>query len=394
MNPPIADAETPLAGDILIVDDAPANLRLLSGMLVERGHKVRPALNGKLALMGAQAVPPDLILLDIKMPGLSGYEVCEQLKADPRTRDIPIIFISALDQTEDKVKAFTFGGVDYITKPFQVEEVLARVETHLALHTLQRQLAAANAELQESNAELKASNADLHAFAHTVAHDLKSPLGVILGYSVLLELDLAQMSPEEIVGSLHGITKMGYKMSDIIEALLLFASVRQADEVECEQLDMGAVVDKVLERLAPDIEAARAEVVVPETWPTVCGYAPWIEQVWVNYISNALKYGGDAEAGVAPRVELGVCDAEDHADYRFFAGYRFFVRDNGPGLAPDQRAKVFTPFTRFHQARAKGHGLGLSIVQRIVEKLDGQVGVDSAGAGQGCTFWFVLPSTT
>jgi len=350
-------------------------------MLGEQGYNVRLAPNGKLALMGAQAVPPDLILLDIKMPVLSGYEVCAQLKADPRTRDIPIIFISALDQTEDKVKAFTLGGVDYVTKPFQVEEVLARVETHLALYTLQRQLAAANAELE-------ASNADLQAFAHTVAHDLKSPLGIILGYSVLLELDLAQMSPEEIAESVHSITKTGYKMSDIIEALLLLASVRQADEVEHEQLDMGAVVAKVLERLAPDVEAAHAEIVAPETWPTVWGYAPWIEEVWVNYIGNALKYGGDAEADVAPRVELGVCDAEDHADYRFF------IRDNGPGLAPDQRAKVFTPFTRFHQTHAKGHGLGLSIVRRIVEKLGGQVGVDSAGAGQGCTFWFVLPFTT
>ncbi len=122
MNPSIADAETPISGDILIVDDTPANLRLLSGMLGEQGYKVRLAPNGKLALMNAQAAPPDLILLDIKMPGLSGYEVCEQLKADPRTRDIPVIFISALDQTEDKVKAFTFGGVDYITKPFRLEE--------------------------------------------------------------------------------------------------------------------------------------------------------------------------------------------------------------------------------------------------------------------------------
>ncbi len=388
MNPSIADAETPISGDILIVDDTPANLRLLSGMLVERGYKVRLAPSGKLALMNAQAVPPDLVLLDIKMPGLSGYEVCERLKADPRTCDIPIIFISALDQTEDKVKAFTFGGVDYVTKPFHVEEVLARVETHLALHTLQRQLAAANAELQEANAELQASNADLRAFAHTVAHDLKSPLGVILGYSALLESDFAQLSPEEITNSLHLIAKWSYKMRDIIDVLLLFASVRQADEVEHERFDMGAVVGEVLERFAPDIEAAHAEIVAPETWPTVCGYAPWIEEVWGNYISNALKYGGDEEAGVAPRVELGACDAEGQA------GYRFFVRDNGPGLAPEERAKVFAPFTRFHQDRAKGHGLGLSIAQRIVEKLGGQVGVDSAGPGQGCAFWFVLPFTT
>ena len=122
MNPSYADPMAPLAGDILIVDDEPANLRLLLGMLVEHGYKVRSAISGKLALMGAQAVPPDLILLDIRMPGMSGFEVCEQLKADPRTCDIPIIFISALEQIEDKARVFTLGGVDYITKPFQVEQ--------------------------------------------------------------------------------------------------------------------------------------------------------------------------------------------------------------------------------------------------------------------------------
>ena len=150
MNPSMTDAETPLAANILIVDDTPANLRLLSEMLVKRGYKVRAAPDGSLALTSAQAIPPDLILLDIKMPGLSGYEVCEQLKADPRTRDIPIIFISALDQTEDKVKAFTLGGVDYVTKPFQVEEVLARVETHLRIRRLQAQLEARVHELEEA----------------------------------------------------------------------------------------------------------------------------------------------------------------------------------------------------------------------------------------------------
>ncbi len=116
MNPSIADKETSRAGNILIVDDTLANLRLLSDMLVEQGYKVRLAPNGKLALMGVQAVPPDLILLDIKMPGLSGYEVCEELKADPRTCDIPVTFISALDAIQDKVYAFKADGVDYVTK--------------------------------------------------------------------------------------------------------------------------------------------------------------------------------------------------------------------------------------------------------------------------------------
>jgi sigma-B regulation protein RsbU (phosphoserine phosphatase) len=134
-------------GDILVVDDTPANLRLLSQMLNEQGYKVRPVLDGRLALAAAQAKPPDLILLDIRMPDLNGYQVCERLKAESQTKDIPIIFISALDAIQDKVKAFKVGGVDYITKPFHVEEVLARVETHLTLHKLQEQLELANQKM-------------------------------------------------------------------------------------------------------------------------------------------------------------------------------------------------------------------------------------------------------
>ena len=150
----VLDAEAPRVSDILIVDDMPANLRLLSNMLTEQGYNVRMSPDGELALLYAQGTPPDLILLDVNMPGLSGYEVCRQLKADPRTADVPVLFISAQDQTEDKVKAFTSGGVDYITKPFQLEEVLARVKTHLALHALQTQLAERVHELEEALAKV------------------------------------------------------------------------------------------------------------------------------------------------------------------------------------------------------------------------------------------------
>ena len=135
-------------GDILIVDDTPANLRLLSKMLAEQGYQVRPVPDGALALAATRAELPDLILLDIRMPEMNGYEVCEHLKADARTRDIPIIFISALDEIQDKVRAFTVGGVDYVTKPFQIEEVLARVEAHLALRKLQKQLQDANKKME------------------------------------------------------------------------------------------------------------------------------------------------------------------------------------------------------------------------------------------------------
>ncbi|HOT90151.1 MAG TPA: response regulator [Anaerolineae bacterium] len=407
--------ENTVVGDILVVDDTPANLRLLAGMLSEQGYKVRPAPNGKLALMAARAAPPDLILLDINMPDMNGYEVCAALKDDPATRDIPVIFISALDQTEDKVKAFTLGGVDYVTKPFQIEEVLARVKTHLTLYTLQRQLATANRELRAANAELAASNADLNAFARTVAHDLKNPLSAVIGFSSLLEARFRRMEPEKIAENLHRITRTGYKMRDIIDELLLLANVRQVDTVQTGPLDMGAVVAEAMSRLELQIQETQASIVMPETWPVALGYAAWVEAVWANYIGNALKYGGDAAANIPPRVELGYAILDCRSPVADSAspcatGMRqpeienlkskienpqskivFWVRDNGPGLTPEEQARAFTPFTRFHQEKAEGHGLGLSIVQRIVEKLGGQVGVEStAMPGEGCIFWFTL----
>ncbi len=143
------------AGNILIVDDTPANLRLLSKMLGRHGYEVRPIPNGKLAIAATQAALPDLILLDINMPDMNGYEVCRQLKADEKTRNIPIIFISALNEVTDKVEAFKVGGVDYVTKPFQVEEVLARINTHLTIRNLQENLETKNAQLQDALNNIK-----------------------------------------------------------------------------------------------------------------------------------------------------------------------------------------------------------------------------------------------
>ncbi len=155
-----AGAERPDA-DILVVDDTAANLYLLVRLLAEHGYKVRPSMNGRLALAAAQISPPDLILLDIMMPEMDGYELCEHLKADRRTRDIPVIFISALGGALDKVRAFTVGGVDYITKPFQTEEALARIRTHLTIRRLQRELQAQNRQLAQKNAELEEALANV-----------------------------------------------------------------------------------------------------------------------------------------------------------------------------------------------------------------------------------------
>ncbi len=393
-------SEIPFKANIIVVDDTRANLRFLTEILTQQGYAVRPATNGQMALSSVQARPPDLILLDIMMPDMDGYEVCTRLKSDDRTSDIPIIFLSALNEVEDKVRAFEIGGVDYITKPFQMEEVLARVHTHLALRELQQRLEAQNARLQKEIIEreraqhdlelyaheLEDSNAELDAFAHTVAHDLKTPLTAMIGFSALLWRRCASLPLETICDRLELITQTGHKMTNIINELLLLASVRKVEEVELGILRMDEIIAEVLKRFETEIESAAATIDVAKTWPAAIGYAPWVEEVWVNYVSNALKYGGAPEEGRPPHVTLGA-DMEATA-----SGPRFWVRDNGPGLSADEQSQLFAQFTRLHEVRAEGHGLGLSIVQRIVAKLGGDVGVASDGAGQGCTFWFVLPA--
>jgi len=220
---------------------------------------------------------------------------------------------------------------------------------------------------------------DLDAYAHSVAHDLKNPIGVILGAVEVIGMRFSSSLPEAAQKLYNIISRNSRKMIDIINALLLIASVREGKEVVMDHPDMAAIVNEVLNRLSNDITASQAHISVPDRWPGIRGYAPWIEEVWVNYISNAIKYGG-----TPPQIELGATEQGD-------GKVRFWVRDNGTGLSQEDQSMLFTQFTRLDQSKAEGHGLGLSIVQRIVERLGGQVGVESA-VGQGSTFFFTLPS--
>jgi two-component system sensor histidine kinase/response regulator len=372
-------------GDILIVDDALPNLRLLSRMLKNNNYQVRAISNSTMVKTVVEADPPDLILLDITMPGQDGYQVCELLKANQLTKDIPVIFISALDDVLDKVKAFSVGGIDYITKPFQVEEVLARVETHLTIRTLQKQLNMKVRDLEtltenlfQANEDLRASNDELNAFAHTVAHDLKNPLASTLLSIDLLERFIELEIQEKALKTVANIREGGYKLTNIIDELLLLASVRK-ETVEREILNMGDIVRQAVARLEMMVVKYEAHISLMEEWPMAVGYAPWIEEVWVNYISNSIKYGG-----TPARVECGTQIQEDGM-------VRFWVKDNGDGIPDDMVSTLFTEFTRLKYTRAKGYGLGLSIVKRIIDKLDGEVGVEST-IGSGSIFYFTLPA--
>ena len=199
--------------NILIVDDTPANLRLLAGMLTEQNYKVRPVPNGELALTAAQAAPPDLILLDITMPGMDGYEVARRLKAGEQTRAIPIIFISALDEVLDKVKAFEAGGVDYDTKPFQFEEVLARVETHLTLRRLQLELQKSNEVLEQRVQERTAELWDLN---QSLARFVPKLLLEHLGKSSILDVELGDQVHGKMTvmfADIRGFTTLSEQMA-------------------------------------------------------------------------------------------------------------------------------------------------------------------------------------
>lgn len=366
---------------ILIVDDIPDNVSTLFHFLDTHDFEVLVARDGEAALELIDYERPDLILLDVMMPGIDGFETCRRLKADVKTQEIPIIFMTALSDTLDKVKGFELGAVDYITKPIHQEEVLARINTHITLRHLQQQLEVKNTELETKNveletknAELEAKNAELDAFSYTVAHDLKNPLSHLIGMSDLLQNEFSENLSQQGYQCLQHIFKSSSKMIEIINALLLLASVSK-QAVKLAPLDMGEILYRVEQRLSSMLQQYEGEIIMPKEWPVALGYAPWLEEVWVNYLSNGLKYGGES-----PRLELGAT-LEGNV-------IRFWVRDNGLGLSIDAMNKLFTPFTRLHKT-SEGHGLGLSIVERIVEKLGGKVGVESQ-VGVGSVFYFTL----
>lgn len=358
-------------GDILIVDDTPANLRVLSATLSERGYEVRCVNSGAMALTVAQNAPPDLILLDIKMPEMDGYQVCRQLKSNVKTHEIPIIFLSALDDAADKVKAFTAGGVDYITKPFQTEEVLARVNNQLTISHLRQKLIAQNEELMRSNQELE-------QFTSVVSHDLQQPLQVIVGFARLLEQKSQtweQQDSKEFIGK---IVSSGTYMQELIRDLLAYSRVNRSDPAY-ERVDCNAVLAQVLNNL--QIAIARSNAVITHyALPTVTANETQLEQVFQNLISNALKFQHPV---ITPRIEIAVTPTEEE--------WQFSIKDNGIGISPDKFPSIFQMFQRLHQRNEyPGTGIGLAICKKAIEAHEGRIWVESE-PGVGTTFCFTIP---
>jgi signal transduction histidine kinase len=354
---------------ILIVDDTPANLGVLVETLGTAGYQLMVAEDGEEALAQTEQTLPDLILLDVMMPGIDGFETCRRLKARSNTRDVPVLFMTALSEIADKVKAFGAGGVDYITKPIEHEEALARIRTHLALRRLRR-------ELQEQ-LTLK------ERFMRIAGHDLRNPLCLIL-----MAAELARRQPGVPAETVRYIGNIGDSATQMRRIIDTFLDLRPAAPGETRpgarsRVDLNLLADAVVRQHTPAAERKQItlESALAADLPLAHCDAGHAYQAFANFTSNALKFTpGGGRVVVGTRLTPG--------------GVRVEVSDTGPGVPAAERDQLFREHARLSPRPTAGeesNGLGLAIVRHLVEAQSGTVGAEFPAAG-GSVFWFELPT--
>jgi len=377
---------------ILIVDDTPANLLVLKELLAKPDRKLLTADNGKDALKIALDKDVDLLLLDVQMPEMDGFEVAQILQSNKKTKDIPIIFVSATKKEHGSIlKGFEEGAIDYLFKPLNPELTKAKVSVLLKIQRQRRelleknrsleqadiQIKKLNAELEEHIGQLKALNHELEAFSYSVSHDLRAPLRAVTGYSRIFEEDYSPRLDDEGRRLLKKIQHNAGKMSHLIDDLLQFSKLGRKEVMKSE-IDMEDLVRKISEEHNHG-HAKKAEIIIHGMIPAKADPA-LITQVWVNLISNAIKYSANSEN---PRIEIG---SEQKGKE-----IRYYIKDNGAGFDMNYAGKLFGVFQRLHDEKEfEGTGIGLAIVQRIISRHGGTVKAEGK-VNEGATFYFTLP---
>lgn len=363
--------------DILIVDDTAANLQVLGLMLRQHKYKVRPAPSGKLALQAVAACPPDIILLDITMPEMNGYEVAAKLKENPATAEIPIIFISALTEVDDKVKAFRAGGVDYVTKPFQIEEVLSRVSVHLVIQHQRR-------ELRRNYERIRELELVREKLTRLIVHDMRGPLGAIRMHYEIIGENNPGMDEAAKKSLLRGILATD-TLIDMTNSLLDIARLREGRmPLNIESAELAAIARETVENAAVLIGERSVTVESPEASVSAGVDRSLIRRVIQNILGNAIKFT-DAKEG---RIVITAGIAPD--------GMRIVtIRDNGPGIPAEFRTRIFEEFWQVEGTQVQGvhsTGLGLNFCKLAVEAHGGKIAVHEAPE-RGSLFEIRLPET-
>jgi len=414
--------------DILIVDDTPENIRFLSTLLVEQGYQVRKALTGKMALTAAQAIVPDLILLDINMPHMNGYETCKLLKQSEETASVPIIFLSALNDVVDKVKAFQVGGVDFISKPFQFEEVLVRIQTHLQIQVLQSQLHLKNTQLEKALESLKQAQmqllrkeklSGLGQLVAGVCHEINNPISFIAGNlkpadesiqtllklidayqkeypqpSLSIQVLLEEAELDFLVADLKNMMRSMRtgvdRISSIVLALRIFSRLGESD---IKSTDIHECIDSTLlllhHRLAEN--SAMPEINIIKNYgdlPLITCHSSEMNQVFLNLLTNAIdalqqKFNTDL-ISENPTIQI---TTELNAPKQIL----ICIRDNGIGISDEVEKHLFEPF---FTTKPVGQGIGLGLAtsyQIVVERHKGNLNY-STNAGL-TEFVIEIPTT-
>lgn len=389
--------------DILIVDDTPVNLRLLSDMLEQRDYNVRKALNGKMALLATENKIPNLILLDINMPEMNGYQVCQQLKQSEKTQQIPVIFISALDEPTDKIKAFQVGGVDYVTKPFAVEEVLARITHQLELQRLTRDLRDRNQELEDTLTELKMTQvqliqkekmSSLAELVAGVAHQINNPISFIYGnlepakeyindliktihfyekhYPESLQREdnpVNELDFDFLKSDLMDLMKSMYHGADRIRSIVLtLQKFSHLDEADVKILGINQELESTLTLIQYRQEVTETKRSI--RWiknygnlPKIMGCPRDLNQAFLNIFNNGIEALEDTSETVEPRIVIETKVTEENR-------VQIVIKNNGGEISEELRSQIFNPFFTTKMDR-KAQGLGLSISHQIIVEQHG-----------------------